>query len=909
MQSTHRLHELHSTKGRSEMKNAFCLILLACLIQVLSADPVVYTLDNGLTVVLEEMHYSPTVAVVTRYNVGARNETDEISGISHFVEHMMFNGTPDMPGSRFWQIAKKNGGQANGFTGRDFTTYFLYFPATALEEALLVESDRMRNCLMDSAGIAQEIGVVMDEWRLSQDSPDWALSSAARIIFYGEHPYSRPILGTSETIAAYDRQIVTDHYNTWYQPANAILTVVGDFNSDDVLALVEQHFGGIPSCDIPSIAPYDRETFDGPVRMEMDFPAETDRVVIYFDGCRANDPDLPALGLLAYYLGRGGISWFERNLVTPGIATAAWASSPRLMDTSPFSVSAVPAEGVSIDSLIAIIETEMYNLAATPIDAGEFDTVRNFIQGREVMNENTPLDRALAITFSQSMQGDPLAHQKLLEEIMLLTPEEVRAVAAKYFTPDRMLIAVLNAQEGAATARHTSTDGISDIEVPEITDWEGLNLNYESLIVPEYSISHGTQRFELDNGLILLVKEDNSFPVIEMMITIPMGDRRAEQDLSGISSLTTELMLHGTEELDQTAFHARLAEKGSTTWLMPYNSFTLGNVYGHSDYADLFFTSLSDLLIRPAMRIEDFQKVKDRMIAINVMQNERPFTRVINNIDVILFEEGGSRSADSTTLASIDFADVESWLETCVRPEGAVLAVVGDITPERALELTEQYLGGWENQSSVLPAAEDYIFSSLPGDTIVETIEGRVQAAAIIACPAPEVLSPDYIPFSTMSQILGGGISSRMGLNIRETQGLAYAVVCWVDGPASGTPTGTRFRTYFSTGAPMVERALEAAIHECDRIAEGGVGESELLLQQYRSIGRNALAFDDYDSVARYLVVHETLGLPLDQDITDLEAILALRPDVIGEVAAKYFTGKWFVSIAGGVDDRMQPLE
>ncbi len=892
------------------MKKFFCLLLLVCSIQVLHADPVVYMLDNGLTVVLEEMHYSPTVAVVTRYNVGARYETDEITGISHFVEHMLFNGTPDISGLRFWQITKKNGGQSNGFTSYDFTTYYHYFPATALEEALLVESDRMRNCLMDSAGIAQEIGVVMDEWRLSQDSPDRVLYFEASSVFYGEHPYSRTVLGTSEAIAAYDREIVTDYYNTWYQPSNAILTIVGDFNPDDVMALVEQYFGGIPFCDIPVLSLDERETFDGPFRMEMDFPAESDRVLLCFDGCRVDDPDLPALTLLAYYLGRGRISWFERNLVTPGIATTAWASTPYGVDTSPFSISAVPAEGVSPDSLIAVIEAEMYHLAETAIDSAEFDTIRNYIQGREVMNEITPLERALAVTFSQSTHGDPLAHQKLIEEVMVLTPEEVRAVAAKYFTPDRMLTAVLNAQEGAAAAaRHASTEGISDIEVPEITDWEGLNLNYEALNVPEYSISHGMRRFELDNGFILLVKEDHSFPIIEMMITVPMGDRRAEQDLSGISSLTAEVMLHGTEELDQTAFHARLAEKGSTTWLMSFNSFTLGNVYGHSDYADLYFTSLSDLLIRPAMRTEDFLKVKDRTIAMNAMWNDRPSTRAFNNIDSILLEEGGSRRADSTTLENIDFEDVESWLETCVRPDGTVLAVVGDISSGRALELAELYFGDWENPSSELPAAEDFIFSSCPGDTIIETIEGRVQAAAVIACPAPEVLSPDYIPFSAMCQILGSGISSRMGRNIRETQGLAYSVGCWVDGSASGTPTGTRFQTYFSTGAPLVERALEAAMYECDRIAEGGVEESELLLQQSRSIGRNSLAFDDYDSVARFLVTQETLGMPLDQDIMNLEAILALTPDVIREVAEKYFTGKWFISVAGGIDDRMQPLE
>ncbi|MCK5115434.1 MAG: insulinase family protein [Candidatus Aegiribacteria sp.] len=891
------------------MKNTLCLLLLVSVIQVLSADPVVYTLDNGLTVVLEEMHYSPTVAVVTRYNVGSRNETDEISGISHFVEHMLFNGTQDIPGIRFWQITKKNGGQANGYTGNDFTTYYLYFPVAALEEALLIESDRMQNCLMDSAGIAQEIGVVMDEWRLSEDSPDRALYYEANSVFYGEHPYRRTVLGTSEAIAAFDRQKVTDYYNTWYQPSNATLTIVGDFNSEDVLALVEEYFGGIPFADIPSLGIDDRESFAGPFRLEVDFPAETDRVSFYFDGCSIDDPDMPALSLIAYYLGRGRISWMERNLVTPGIATMAWASAPGMIDISPFAVSVFPAEGVSPDSVIAIIEAEMYSLTETLIDSAELDIVKNYIQGREVMSENTPLDRALAMTNNQSTLGDPLASQKLRDEIMVLTPEEVRAVAAKYFTPDRLMVTVLNAQEGSTTARHAPTDGISDIEVPEIIDWEGLNLSSEALIVPEYSVSHGTQRFELDNGLVLLVKEDSSFPVIEMMITFPMGDRRAEQNLSGISSLTTEVMLHGTEELDQTEFHARLAEKGSTTWLMPNNSFTIGNVYGHSDYTDLYFTSLSDLLMRPAMRNDDFLKVRDRMIAMAILQNENVFNRAFSNIDEILLEEGGSRTADSATLASIDLADVESWLETCVRPDGTVLAVVGDISPERALELTEQYFGDWDNPSMALPAAEEYIFNSCPGDTVIETIEGRIQVAAMLACPAPEVLSPNYIPFNIMCQILGGGISSRMGLNIRETQGLAYAVGCWVDGPAGGTPTGTRFQAYFSTGAPMLERAIEAVIYECDRIAVNGVEESELLLQQSRSFGRNAFAFDEYDSVARFLVTQETLGLPLDQDITDLETILALRPGMIREMAAEYFKGIWFISVAGGIDEQMQPLE
>ncbi len=109
--------------------------------------------------------------VLVQYEVGSRNESADIAGISHFTEHMMFNGTQDMPGQMFWQLVQKEGGVANGGTGEHFTNYFIYLPSSKLENALRIEADRMHNCLMDSAAIAQEIGVVTDEWRLSVDSP------------------------------------------------------------------------------------------------------------------------------------------------------------------------------------------------------------------------------------------------------------------------------------------------------------------------------------------------------------------------------------------------------------------------------------------------------------------------------------------------------------------------------------------------------------------------------------------------------------------------------------------------------------------------------------------------------------------------------------------------------------------
>ncbi|NOQ21936.1 MAG: hypothetical protein GQ565_04710 [Candidatus Aegiribacteria sp.] len=891
------------------MKYFFLLALLLVVPAAALAEAEVITLDNGLRVILEEMHFSPTVVVLVQYQVGSRNETAEISGISHFTEHMMFNGTPDMPGGRFWQLVQKNGGRANGGTGTDRTSYYIYLPASKLEDGLRMEADRMQNCLMDSAAIAQEIGVVMDEWRLSQDSPDRVLYYKANENFYGEHPLSRTVLGTSETIASFNKETVTDYYETWYTPSNAILTVIGDFDKDEALALIEEYFGSIP-CDG---APEDNVSviteWDSPERIDFNFPAESDRFLLYFQGCESTSPDIPALMLLSNYFSSNRIGWIEENLINTGILTSGYASRPYGIDSKPFGFSGNVQSGVSADSVIELMTAEAYRLTSEPIDEAQLSLLKNYIIGREVMSSNTPLNKAYRQTHNLSVYGRLNAYEEILDDIATLTSGEIQEVAAKYFTPERLMTTVLHATEGGGIARNSSSEGTTEVDVPEITDWSGLGLNPEEFVLPEHSVSAGVQRFELNNGMTLLVKEDHSFPIVEIMVTFPMSDRQAEQDKAGISGLTTELMLRGTEELDYSSFHGRLAAVGSGTWLSPGAKYTLGNVYGRSDYIETYLTSLSDLLIRPALREEDFQSVKDRAMGMLMMQREQPFYAFYTGMDEILLADGNSRNTDSTSLADVTRGDVVEWWEACVRPEGTVLAVVGDITPERALELTEGYFGAWENPSVSLPELVEYQFSTAPGDTIVTSMPGKIQIVEAIGCTGPSFESEDYISFVTMNRILGGGIGSRLGQSIRETQGLAYITGSRLDGTSASFSTGSRFYAYLSTGADMATRALDAMVEECEMIAEEGVLEEELLLEQSRGLGRHALSYDDYDSVARYLSVTEFQNLPLTRDVDNLETVLSLDVDDIQRVAEEFFTGDWFVSVAGGVDQDMEPLE
>jgi len=882
--------------------------LFLALVAAAAAAPEVTTLDNGLVVITEEMGYTRSVVVLVQYRVGARNETDDISGISHFTEHMLFNGTPSMPDTRFWQIVQKNGGMANGGTGQDQTTYFLQFPADRLEEALVIESDRMRNCPMDSAVVAEEIGVVLDEWRLNEDSPDNALWRRMAETMHPVHPYRRPVIGTEETISAYTASSVKEYYDTWYQPGNAVLVIVGDIDAERTLELVEQYFGPIPGVAIPELILPQDPPLEGPVRDELVFPADAARLMIAFKGCKTVHPDMVPLSFIAAYLTSGRTSWFENNLLLTGLASRAWASAPWGVDPDPFTISVTLQEGVSADSVELLVLNELQRLSTELLDPELMEGIKQRYAASEILSQDNPLSVAYRRAYGWNQTGDPLHHSRFLEAIQSLTPMDVRSAAQKYFFPGNMAVGVLT-PGGEAPAASADPDPHRELVPPEDLEWDGLSVTPADIEVPERSVSDGVSRFTLENGVTLLVRDDHTFPIVEMMFTFPMGERRTMPGLAGLAALTAETMMGGTEDLDRLAFHTRLEEIGAGTWLSTGDAFALGNTYGLGEFAETLFLSTSDLLRRPAMDEDDFLAARERMIGRIRTGREQPMGRVFSEADLVLEWEGEAYVISEETLGRISIDDIRDFHRACVRPSETVIAVVGDITPERALELAGLYFSDWTEPAVPVPPLAEYSFRTVPGDTLVGVMPGRIQAATAVMCPAPGMDSPDEPAFAMAARILGSGISSRLGSYIREQQGLAYAVWGGTNSMSSGLRETARFMAMYATGASMNTRALQSTVNECLRMGSDGVEEMELLLEQSRAVSAHALGYDTYGDLARYLAVTEAMGLPLDHDIQRLRQTTALTTSQVREAAARYFTGDWFVFSAGGIGEDMEPLD
>lgn len=203
-------------------------------------------LGNGLQVLVQENRVAPVASFWIFYRVGSRNERPGSTGISHWVEHMLFKGSERFPRGEFDKAVSRAGGVFNGMTSQDWTTYFETFPSERIELALQVESDRMVNCLFDAHETESERTVIISEREGSENSYSYLLSEEVQAAAFHAHPYRHPIIGWKNDLLVINRDDLYRHYRTWYTPNNAVAVAVGDFDAQEMLAQIERFFGDLP---------------------------------------------------------------------------------------------------------------------------------------------------------------------------------------------------------------------------------------------------------------------------------------------------------------------------------------------------------------------------------------------------------------------------------------------------------------------------------------------------------------------------------------------------------------------------------------------------------------------------------------------------------------------------------------
>ena len=407
-----------------------------------------YTLANGLQVLLKETHVAPVASLWVFYRVGSRNESPGLTGVSHWVEHMLFKGTPAYPRGEFDRAVARAGGQFNGMTWQDWTTYFESFPAERIELALQVESDRMANALFDPDETESERTVIIAEREGSENSFVYRLQEELSAVAFSAHPYRNPVIGWKTDLLTMTREDLYRHYRTFYTPNNAVLVIAGDFETAAMQALVETYFGPLPAGPaVPAMRIREPEGWaERRLLLQGDDP--TPFWTQSYRAPAALHPDFfPMVVADAVLGGAKGLGLFGgsanaratrlyRALVDAGLAVDAGSSYLPALDENLFSFSATPAPDVDPAAVEAAVLGEIERLKQEPVAEAELRKAIKQMRAQFAFGSESVTWQAYWLGFSAVVTSlEWLATWDA--RLSAVTPDDVQRVAQTYFVANR----------------------------------------------------------------------------------------------------------------------------------------------------------------------------------------------------------------------------------------------------------------------------------------------------------------------------------------------------------------------------------------------------------------------------------------------------------------------------------------
>lgn len=402
------------------------------------------TFDNGLTIVLKEMHHAPVTSFMIWYRVGSRNEIPGITGISHWVEHMMFKGTPTHPNGVLDRMVSREGGYSNAFTSMDFTGYYETMPANRIDLALTIEADRMNNTIMSTEEVESERNVILSERAMNENEPQFLLNEELTAAAFRVHPYHHEIIGDEVDLRAISRDELYNYYRRHYVPNNAVITVAGDFQTDEMLARLKTLFGGIPAGERSAPITRQEPAQKGERRVTVNGPGDTAFLTVAFRAPAASHPDYYPLVLLnAAFAGGSSLGMFGgggsnkssrlyKALVASELAVAAYGGISPSIDPHLYNISSVVRSGRTLAEVEQALDAELNRLASEPITQGELDKAMKRAKAQFVMAGESITGQTQLMGMSEMVAGDYRWFEDVLENLNQVTLDDIERVRRTY---------------------------------------------------------------------------------------------------------------------------------------------------------------------------------------------------------------------------------------------------------------------------------------------------------------------------------------------------------------------------------------------------------------------------------------------------------------------------------------------
>jgi zinc protease len=419
------------------------------------------TLSNGLKVLLKEIHTAPIISSWLWYRVGSRDEVQGKTGISHWVEHMQFKGTPQFPANMLDKAISREGGLWNAMTYLDWTAYYETMPADKIDLALRLESDRMVNSQFDPNEVTSERTVIISEREGNENEPLFQLGEAVQQAAFRIHPYHHEVIGDMADLHTMTRDDLYNHYRSFYVPNNAVMAVAGDFDTKSMLARIEELFEPVTAGRDPARLARQEPPQNGEVRLSVEGPGATTYAQVCYRFPAASHPDFFPLSVLDSLLAgpsnlnmfSGGISnktsRLYRALVDKELAVSVRGGAQVTIDPFLYTITMTIHPKRKAEEALAVLDKEIERVKEEKVSKGEISRAIKQARALFAYGSENITNQAFWMGFSE-MFADYNWFETYLDKLSAVTAKDIQRVANEYFKPQSRVVGTYVPLDGKA---------------------------------------------------------------------------------------------------------------------------------------------------------------------------------------------------------------------------------------------------------------------------------------------------------------------------------------------------------------------------------------------------------------------------------------------------------------------------
>jgi zinc protease len=830
-------------------------------------------LRNGMTILIRENHASRVVSTQILVKAGSIYEGKySFAGLSHYLEHVVSGGsTRSFTEVEAQKMLKSLGGASNAYTSYDRTVYFIDTTGEHYREALKLLFSYVSESLLDPKEVKREKAVIQQEYKLGETDGGRQLWKLFSQTAYLEHPIRHPVIGYEDVFVTISRDELLDYYRQRYTPQNMVVTIVGDVQTAEALKTVLELSKNMVRTFDPPIVLQTEQTQTTPRWAEKSFPpARLTTMIIGFHTVPLSHPDLYPLDVMAIILGQGRTSRLylglkDREDLVLSVSASSWTPSyaPGLFNFS------FTLDGEKLEPTLAAVWDEVALIKKNLVKKSELEKAKRQIIADFTFSKQSSAGMASSLATSYAATGDPYYDSFYVERIKAVSREDIRRVARTYLRQQASTVSILSPPRKPAE-RAEATLQRKAAKISKVT---------------------------LDNGLTLLLKRNPSVPIVNYQVFGLGGQRFEPEDLEGISTFTMELLTKGTRSRSKGDIAATIESLGGSLDAGSGRNTYYVSLSVLKDDADIGLELLADVLQNPSFPEKEIEKQRtDTLLAIRRLDEswENEVARVFRRHyyqhhpyrnDIIGTEEA---------INKMSRMDIMNFYQQMVMPNNAVLAIFGDIDPDKMVTEVVSALGKWGTGKVAEPVISKTVAPLAHSERIKKKTD-KVSAAIYLGTNGITLEDPERPTLDVIDAVLSG-IGYPSGWLHEALRGGNRSLVYVIHAFPSAGIDGGHFGIITQTTMANYEKVVEIILAKLQKIQQQPLTSEELAAAKDMVVTMHEMSLETNAAQARSAAVNEALGLGYDWDARYPKVVEQVSAEDVLKVARRLFQYHLLVS-------------